>query len=217
VLHRESRPEFARALREGALATPPPPPPRSYAARFASRLSAPFGLVLAGSAGGWGRAAPRLPARAALLAGLHAAERDDFPVTVKTGHSLSELVLSPRPLAWSGVTQPDAIVVASEEGLGAARRALAQAAPRSHLYLVPGLALPPSLAERFPLDLAASGVALGRAGHALALLSAALLHMAVLPREALLAAAELEEGPRAREALQAIEAGAALARKLALA
>ena len=63
------------------------------------------------------RSAVRTMGRAAIRAGLFAAQRDDYPITVKSGHSLSVLVLSPEPIEYTGVTTPDVLAVLSDDGL----------------------------------------------------------------------------------------------------
>ena len=100
VLHREDRPEYARALRgaEGQRsrgAEEKPLRPRAFPALFASTLDHEFRFVIAGSAGGKVRSTARMIGEAAILSGLWAAQQDDYPVTVQTGHSTSELILQP--------------------------------------------------------------------------------------------------------------------------
>ena len=121
VIQRLDRPEYgaayraaagARALDGGSALAP-----QGLAPRFAAGLDRRFELVIAGAAGGKVRSAARTVARAAVLSGLWAAQRDDYPVTVKTGHSLSHLVLSPEPIDHAGSSgRPDAVLVLAEEG-----------------------------------------------------------------------------------------------------
>ena len=61
---------------------------------------------------------------AAILSGLWAAQQDDYPVTVQTGHSISELIFSPREILFTGVTRPDALVLVTEDGRRMAGRYL---------------------------------------------------------------------------------------------
>ena len=56
-------------------------------------------------------------AGAAIRSGLFVTQRDDYPVTVKTGHVLSELVLSPEEILYAGVPAPDVALVLFPEGL----------------------------------------------------------------------------------------------------
>ncbi len=119
----DDRPEYGAAYRaahgldrprdrRSALAGPEP-----LATRFTARLDRRFEIVVAGAAGGKVRSAARTVARAAVLSGLWAAQRDDYPVTVKTGHSLAHLILSPTRIQHCGSSgAPDAVLVLAEEG-----------------------------------------------------------------------------------------------------
>ncbi len=97
LLHREQRPEYARAVRTAnePLAGKPILPANPLPAQFTSSLASEFRLVIAGSAGGKVRSTARVLGEAAILSGLWAAQQDDYPVTVQTGHSISELIFSP--------------------------------------------------------------------------------------------------------------------------
>ena len=101
LLHREERPEYARAVRAAgeSLRGKPVLPAQCPAHALRGRSStASFACVIAGSAGGKVRSAARVVGEAAILSGLWAAQQDDYPVTVQTGHSISELIFSPRPI-----------------------------------------------------------------------------------------------------------------------
>lgn len=217
VLHREARPEYARACHavaaaarsERARSASVAAPERALSPRFTSRLQRPFRLVLAGSAGGKVRSAARLAGLAALLSGLRATQRDDYPVTVKTGHSLSELILSPQPIDYTGIARPDALVLVSPEGLAKVRGLLAAMTEDDLVFTTPELPRAETPARVVTLDFAAAGVPQPRTRRALAALAASLLRLDVVPVDALREAARLVERPE--EGLKAIEAGAALA------
>jgi 2-oxoglutarate ferredoxin oxidoreductase subunit beta len=74
-------------------------------------------LVVAGSAGERVQSAAALLAQAALVAGLYVTQKNDNPVTQGTGFSLSEICLSPQPIEYTGMEEPDVVIVASGDGL----------------------------------------------------------------------------------------------------
>jgi pyruvate/2-oxoacid:ferredoxin oxidoreductase beta subunit len=80
-------------------------------------LAAEVRLVLAGSAGERVQSAAALLCQAALACGLFATQKNDNPVTQGTGFSLSEVCLSPRPIEYTGMEQPDVVIIASADGL----------------------------------------------------------------------------------------------------
>lgn len=141
LLRQETRPEASRALRKVwasrrglplALKNPVP-------IRYASHLDHAVSLVVAGSAGAHIRTAGRMAATAAMLAGLWALQRDDYPVTVRSGHSVSEVVLAPTRAALSGTVQTTAVVVLSSEGLDKVHSLIKALEPDSWLFGVPVL------------------------------------------------------------------------------
>jgi Pyruvate/2-oxoacid:ferredoxin oxidoreductase gamma subunit len=124
----------------------------------------------------------RLAAEAGVLSGLWAAQQDDYPVTVQTGHSISELILSPREILFTGVTRPDALIIASEEGRRAAGRYLGALTAESALFVPPALSELATPARMMVLD---PGGRAGRKQQGLILLLAALRQLGILPVEAL--------------------------------
>lgn len=202
---------YARALRGVGLASAPGLRPRPIAPRFTSRLDREFRLVIAGSAGGKVRSLARLLGEAALLSGLWAAQHDDYPVTVQTGHSISELILSPHEILFTGVNRPDALVLISEEGRRAAGRYLRALTSASWLYTTPEFAHLETPARKVVLDCEAAGIRESKRHLALLLSAAAVRHLNLLPGEALEQAIRVGQRPEiADENLSVLAAGRTL-------
>ncbi len=68
-----------------------------------SQLKGSLDVVFAGSAGMKIGSTGILFARAAIMSGLRAVQRDDYPVTVRTGHSLSSVKLSEHEIGYMGI------------------------------------------------------------------------------------------------------------------
>jgi 2-oxoglutarate/2-oxoacid ferredoxin oxidoreductase subunit beta len=114
ILREELRPRFSASARM-------PPVPAEGAAREASSdvhwsLERSVGLVLAGTAGEHVQSAASLLVSAAMHAGLHVTQKNDNPVTQGTGFSLSEMILSPEEVLYTGIEKPDALLIVSEDG-----------------------------------------------------------------------------------------------------
>ncbi len=86
-----------------------------------ARLPHRLGIVLAGSAGEGVQYAAESLARAAVAGGLHATKKGSYPVTVGVGFSAAEILLSPEPIRYHGISEPDFLVITSEDGLHWAR------------------------------------------------------------------------------------------------
>ncbi len=190
LLHREERPEYARALMSAGApgsggAGEKPLRPRPLPAQFTSALDREFRLVIAGSAGGKIRSTARMIGEAAILSGLWAAQGDDYPVTVQTGHSISELIFSPREILFTGVTRPDALILASEDGRKMAGRYLRALTPESWLFVTPEFAALETPARKVVLDFEAAGIKSGKKNLGLLMAGAALRQLDLFPLAAL--------------------------------
>ncbi len=213
LLHRENYPEYAAAYRKAAvpkrgLALPAP---RPIAPRFASSLSRTFRLVVAGSAGGKVKSAARLVGEAALLSGLWAAQRDDYPITVMTGHSIAEIVVSPREIDYTAITRPDALILLSREGAARVGSQLAAMTPEDRVFALPDVGEVKTGATLQLIDPARIPSRLGKGSVALFCIAHALKELQVLPLEALEAAAARQSSEYAEKNAEAIRAAVAQA------
>ncbi len=211
LLHRANFPEYATAYRKAALSQSgkPLPAPRPIAPRFKSPLSGTFRLVVAGSAGGKVKSAARLVGEAALLSGLWAAQRDDYPITVMTGHSIAEIVLSPREIDYTAITRPDAMILLSREGVAKVGSQLATMKPEDRVFALPEVADVKTSATVHVIDPAKIPSRLGKGSTALYCIAHALKELRVFPIEALEAAATLQPSEYAEKNVDAIRAAVA--------
>jgi 2-oxoglutarate ferredoxin oxidoreductase subunit beta len=201
--------EYSAAYRASPPGDRSMPAPDPIAVSRQSSLERSTSLLVAGSAGGRVRSAARLTAQAAIRCGLFAAKQDDYPVTVRTGHSVSALVISPDPIDFAGVVSPDAVLVLSEDGLVQARPFLSRLGRDATLFVMPEFAGLISDARVVVLDPSQAPQPLARADRALAALAAAVAVLSLFPVEAL---AEAAQGPHSAELQAAVEAGLAMAR-----
>jgi len=211
VLYRRDVAEYAAAYRaaHAADASGAATPSGAVPIRFAAPLDRATSLVVAGSAGGRVRSAARLVGEAAIRSGLWAVQRDDYPVTVQTGHSIAQLVLSPTEMPLAAVGVPDLLVLLTADGLRKARPALAEMTADGTVVTVPEFAEIETEAQVVVLDPATAASRVGRADLALVMLAATVARLELVPIEALREAASA--GPFAASNLAAIEAGTAIA------
>jgi 2-oxoglutarate/2-oxoacid ferredoxin oxidoreductase subunit beta len=201
LIHREERPEYVRAVREAnaPLFGKPVLPANPLPTLFASSLTEEFRLVIAGSAGGKVRSAARVLGEAGILSGLWAAQQDDYPVTVQTGHSISELIVSPQQIYFTGVTRPDALVLATEEGRKASTRYLKALTTESWLFTTPEFANLDTPARKVVVDPDAMGIKGGRKNLAWLLSAYGLNRLGILSPEACEEAARRGRRPEVAE------------------
>jgi pyruvate/2-oxoacid:ferredoxin oxidoreductase beta subunit len=91
--------------------------PEAETPTTAATLTRELRLVVAGSAGERVQSAAALFCRAALAAGLYTTQKNDNPVTQGTGFSLAEICLSPSPVEYTGMENPDVVIISSGDGL----------------------------------------------------------------------------------------------------
>ncbi len=82
-----------------------------------SRPLGTFSFLIAGSAGEGVQQAGEALARTGVSAGLYATKKGTYPVTVGTGYSVAELILSNKPILYTGIDIPDVAVIVSQDGL----------------------------------------------------------------------------------------------------
>ena len=201
LLHREERPEYASAVRVAneLLRGKPVLPANPLPVLFTSSLDREFRLVIAGSAGGKVRSTARMLGEAAILSGLWAAQQDDYPVTVQTGHSISELIFSPAEILFTGVTRPDALVLATEDGRKASGRYLKALTAKSWLFTTSEFANLETPARKVVLDFAAMGIKGSKKNLALLMAASALQHLGLFPLAACEEAARRGQRPEVAE------------------
>lgn len=122
--------------------------------RFAGDLAERVSLLIAGNAGQHAQSAADVLALAAIGSGLYATQKGSYPVTIKTGFSLAEVLVSPGPIECTDGGVPDVALVTGTDGLKKTAGRLA--GMKSHGLIVADERMPPidSAAEVRRLDLA---------------------------------------------------------------
>lgn len=127
IVHREDRPEYSRAYRAsvGGVAGRAVLPPHTLETRYTNAISRTLHCCIAGAAGRKIGTAATAFSQGAILSGLWVTQRNDYPVTVKTGHSTADVVLSREDAFTLGDERLDLMIVLFEEGLKKERARIA--------------------------------------------------------------------------------------------
>ena len=80
-------------------------------------LSEPIGIVISGSAGERIQSSAGMLCEAAVNCGLETTQKNDNPITQGSGFSLSEVILSPVEINYTGVDRASFVIIANEDGL----------------------------------------------------------------------------------------------------
>jgi len=146
-------------------------------------------IVVAGAAGARVRTAGHLVGAAATLSGLWTTQRDDYPVTVRTGFSVSQVLMSPQPIHYTGAGAPDALFVLSEEAWCKVSDAAARMREDQWIFVSSGLVDRLQTKAQVRVLNAAALKGVSSASRSLSVVAAGLAHLGMLSPEALLAAA----------------------------
>ena len=208
LLADKERPEFGAAYRQGAAAKPQGKPPIVIEPAFGHSLERQTGIVMAGGAGQKVKSAGTLLARAGMLSGLQATQKDDYPITIMTGHSVSEINLSPAPIEYTAIDSPDCFLVISEEGLKKTRPWITRLPRSCRLYADDGLDIPDTEARVTKLPLASAAKEVGRLSNGVIALAAMLQETALFPMDAFEQAISRYQRPEIAETnLKAVKKG----------
>ncbi|MFQ6059455.1 MAG: thiamine pyrophosphate-dependent enzyme, partial [Anaerolineae bacterium] len=211
VLHREDREEYSRAYRAAHASQRGQPAMslRPLEPRYTNNVTSRLHCIVAGSAGGRVRSTARALGQGAVLSGLWVTQRDDYPVTIMSGHSVSQVIMSPRQIHYTGIPKPDLLIVLSPEGLAEVRHHLARMTEDDVLYINAALLPVETRARIVVLDFQRAGARATKRNMALLGVAAALQHAGLYPLEAFKEAIRLGQRPEiAQKNLALVEASA---------
>jgi len=118
---RAARADFSSLYKEKVLGAKKKFADDSIIPKYTCPLTGTRRIVLTGTAGEKVQLASFLFMKSAIASGLHATQKNDNPVTQGSGFSLSELCISNNEILYTGIDEPDAVIIASMEGLKEAR------------------------------------------------------------------------------------------------
>jgi 2-oxoglutarate/2-oxoacid ferredoxin oxidoreductase subunit beta len=152
------REEYGVQYRRVASMEKKPSPPQLIDAQFESPSTRREEIVLLGSAGQRILTAGEILCLAGMTAGLRASQKNEYNITVLRGPSVSELILSPEDILFTGIQRPTVMVALAEEGV-ARRKNLISSLHKDALVLrVQGVEIPATDAEVHTVDLKAQGL-----------------------------------------------------------
>jgi len=118
------RKEYGKHYRELSAGQKPVPSPAKIEATFKPPEPGRQELVILGSAGQRIITAGEILCLSGLTAGLRVTQKNEYNITVLRGPSISELILSPEEIDFTGIVRPNVILALSREGV----------ARRKHLF-----------------------------------------------------------------------------------
>jgi pyruvate/2-oxoacid:ferredoxin oxidoreductase beta subunit/Pyruvate/2-oxoacid:ferredoxin oxidoreductase gamma subunit len=150
---------------------------------FTSILRDRYEIIIAGSAGEGVQLAGDLLAQAGMYCGLNTTKKGEYPITVGTGFSLSEVILSRGEIYYTGIEEPDLLLVTSMDGWQMVKN---KVKTKTLVIIDSSIEIPDEI-NAVKLDF--RNVA-GRKGACLATISYWMMKYGILPYESILATIE---------------------------
>ena len=152
------RPEFGKAYRERSNTAPPVKPLRSIICETKVEDVRTMQILLLGAAGQRVNTAAEVLCLAAMHGGLYTTQKNDYPITVLRGHSISEVILGTSPIDYTGIETPDIILALSDEGVARREIAIVHAHTSCLIVKEAGVVLPDTAAHIVEFDTKVLGV-----------------------------------------------------------
>jgi 2-oxoglutarate/2-oxoacid ferredoxin oxidoreductase subunit beta len=137
-----ARMEYGQAYRQEAAKLSDPADPVQIKKSCVPPQNGRQEVVILGSAGQRIITAGELLCLAGASAGCHATQKNDYPITVMKGHSVSEVILSDVEVEYTGIEDPAVVIALAPEGVNRRKKMLTALAPQSVIVKAAGLELP---------------------------------------------------------------------------
>ena len=126
-------------------------------------------VVIAGEAGQRIQTAGKILGLAGLSCGLQSTQKSEYNITVLRGPSISDIILSPQRIGFTGMVQPTVMIALSAEGVERRKQYFMEMDSDGLIIRVAGVELPESKARVLTVDFKALGIK--KVDHALASLA----------------------------------------------
>jgi pyruvate/2-oxoacid:ferredoxin oxidoreductase beta subunit/Pyruvate/2-oxoacid:ferredoxin oxidoreductase gamma subunit len=147
-----ARMEYGKAYRQEAATLSVPKDPVRIPATCKAPQTGRQEVVILGSAGQRIMTAGELLCLAGASAGCHATQKNDYPITVMRGHSVSEVILSDSEIEYTGIEDPSVVIALAPEGVNRRKKMLAALSPECTVIKAAGVGLPESRASVIEVD-----------------------------------------------------------------
>ena len=151
-LDMNKRPEYGKLYREEAGKQRVVKTPVKVEKKFSPIESGRREILILGQAGQRIVTAGELLCLAGISAGLNASQKNDYPITVLRGHSVSELILSDGEIGYTGIKEPHVVIALAQEGVDRRKKMVENLPVDALLIKVKGLKLPSVKCENTEVD-----------------------------------------------------------------
>lgn len=180
--------------------------------KYSHSVKKQTGIVIAGGAGQKIKSTATLFAQASMFSGLEATQKDDYPITVMTGHSIAEIILSPGRIDYTAIESPDYFIVISKDGVKRVKNKIEKLSEDCILIADESIEPPATKAKVVRLPIAETSKKVDRLSIATVALAALLKQTGMFPLEAFETAIKTFQKQAIAEInIKAVEAGVGMA------
>ncbi len=147
AVEKNIRKEYGSHYREIAATQKPVPPPDPFKTKFSHAEFQRHEVIILGSAGQGIIKAGEILCRAGILAGLNVTQKNEYDITVLRGASITEVILSPDEINFTGIESPSVIIALSQEGINRRKALFNQSDHNTLIIHTPDVDLPMTNAE----------------------------------------------------------------------
>ena len=158
VIPENVRPEYGHHYRQMAAAQSEIPAPAVIKKQYKAPQAGRQEVILLGSAGQRVITAGELLCIAGLTAGLNTTQKNEYNITVLRGPSISELILSPEEIDFTGIDSPTVMVALDQEGVDRRRNLFEHLTKDALIIQTNGVSLPASRARIHQVDFKNQGI-----------------------------------------------------------
>jgi 2-oxoglutarate/2-oxoacid ferredoxin oxidoreductase subunit beta len=158
IVEENQREEYGLRYRETARDQKPVPAPAGIERTCSPPQSERLGVVILGDAGQRIITAGDILCFAGLSAGLRVTQKNEYNITVLRGPSISEVLLSPEDIGYTGIERPAVIIAVGQEGVGRRSDLFGGLGPETLVIRGGDIDLPPTQARIITVDFKDHGV-----------------------------------------------------------
>jgi pyruvate/2-oxoacid:ferredoxin oxidoreductase beta subunit/Pyruvate/2-oxoacid:ferredoxin oxidoreductase gamma subunit len=158
VMAENVRPEYGHHYRRMAADQKETPAPAVISKQYKAPQAGRREVILLGSAGQRVITAGELLCIAGLTAGLRTTQKNEYNITVLRGPSISELILSPEKIDFTGIENPTVMVALDQEGVDRRRDLFEHLSEDALIIQIRGVSLPASKARIHKVDFKNQGI-----------------------------------------------------------
>jgi len=147
AVEENARKEYGRHYREVAGTLKPVSPPAKTEKAFEPPEKERREVILVGSAGQRIITAGEILCLAGLTGGMKVTQKNEYNITVLRGPSISEVILSPEEIGYTGIERPHVVVALAEEGVQRRKQIFPDLDENTLLIQVQGVDVPRNHAE----------------------------------------------------------------------